>query len=199
MTQPAPLNRFRQHLATAARATILVACVGWIVHFFIQNRGSLALLGRMSLLTVTTVTGLSAVYLVLYAYRFLLVLEKCSGKTVPFRPLMSITMQCRFLNLVFAQLGNVYRALQLKQRYQISYTDYVGTFAAFAWLDTALNIAITLVLIVATNPGLRIGPRPAWALVLAAFAGVVLLPILLERGFSLLSSAPGGSIASTVG
>ncbi len=84
-------------------------------------------------------------YVVIYACRYLTVMEKCSGKKIPFRPWLKLLVLGRFLNKFVPQLGNIYRSMKMKQDFDISYTNYIAAFASFAWMDTVLGFVIALI------------------------------------------------------
>ena len=67
------------------------------------------------------------------------------------------------------QLGNVYRSVELNQRYQISYTSYITTLLAVVWLSTSLNLFLAFSLIAVLHPDFYLGAWPAVWVVLGMF------------------------------
>jgi hypothetical protein len=109
-----------------------------------------------------------------------IILEKCSGSKLPFFGWFKIFILSSFLNTVFPQTGNVYRGIQLKHDYNVSYTRYISSYASLAWMDLWINLIIATAVILLLKPDLYIGPVIAWKVLLAAIIVVIAVPILIE-------------------
>ena len=160
------------------RLVVAAACVAYLVWFFYINRDALQVLFSVRLPPLALVIVLSVVFWLLYSYRFLFVLDKCSGRRLPFLPWFRISILATFLNMVFSQMGNVYRAVVLKRQYDISYTNYISSFASFAWMDTCINLIAAFLVILVFSSNLRIGQLRAWPVISALLVFVVFVPIL---------------------
>ena len=165
------------------RLVIFLACIGYLVWFFYVNRQSLRIAFDISISTIILIVLLWAVYLFLLSYRFQLILEKCSGRRPHFWSLFRIFVLGRFLNTFISQAGTVYRGLQLKQEYGISYTDYISSFASFGWMDSWINMTVAALAMLICGSNLKIGPFYAWHISLVLAICIFVVPLLLEAVF----------------
>jgi uncharacterized protein (TIRG00374 family) len=108
------------------------------------------------------------------------VLEKYSGRPLPFYPWFRIYTLAQFFNMIFPQMGNIYRAVSLKKNHSISYTEYITGFASFAWMDLCINMMIALAVILFNNPHFKIGRLGAWQTLLVILIGIIIAPVLAE-------------------
>lgn len=123
--------------------------------------------------------------------RFRLVLEKCAQRHIPLKPWVELFVNGRFLNHIVPQAGNVYRSVELKERYGVPHTRYLTTLVAVAWLSTALNLLLVVALIVGLDPSFQLGAWPAWWIVLALWGAVVLGPFVARSILASVRSADG--------
>lgn len=170
------MNRFKKIF----RAILVVLCVAYLVRFFYKGKDSLDIVFNLNFITIFYIITLQLLYHLLVSYRFQLVLEKCSGSKLPFFPWFKIFVLGRFFNTVFLQAGNVYRSVRLKQDHNISYTRYISSFTSFAWMDTCINLIITMVVIIVLNPDFRIGQFIAWKILTVLTITIAAIPILAE-------------------
>jgi len=181
MKSTTPSARNWVSLARALRWGLLALCLAYLIRFFIQNRQTLRIVFTMAPTTMAAIIGLHLLYYALQALRFRIVITKCSGTRLPFWPWLRLFILGQFLNLLLSQAGNVYRSVQLKHRYRVTYTRYIGAFASMVWLDLCMNLATALALILCIDPTFRIATLPAWPLVAAVTLVVLAAPILAER------------------
>jgi uncharacterized protein (TIRG00374 family) len=132
----------------------------------------------MNFTTLSTLVLLSFSYMLVYSWRFQFILQKCGNRKIAFWQWFKILILGNFLNLVFSQLGNVYRGVKLKKEHDISYTSYITTFASFAWMDTWMNLVLAIVIILLIKPDLKIGPFSASFLLVIICAAVIILPVI---------------------
>lgn len=163
---------------------LLVLCLGFILYFFATNQEGIRLLLQIHAGPFLALLFLQFTYLIVHGYRFQIVLEKCSGREIGFRPWFRIYVLGRFLNMIVPQLGAIYRSVRLKKDYQITYTRYVSGFFSHAWLGCSFNLVAALVMIVLLSPDLRIGPVQAIYPVLGLVVVLGLGPVLLEALWS---------------
>ena len=152
-----------------------------------KNSQELSLILNLNLLTLVGLIGVFVFANIIYSFRFRIILKKCSGRSVPFFAWFKIVVLSRFLSTFAPQAGNVYRVVVLKQNYQITYTRYAGSFFSFTWIDTAINMFFTIVLVLVVQPDMRIGSLPAWHLLTGLLVLIVVVPILLEAVFRLFN------------
>ena len=169
-----------KHLKKILSFLIVIACLIYIIRFFYKNHDSIKIAIHLNIWMIISIVLLSIFYHLLHSYRFRLVLEKCSGRRLPFFPWFRIYILGRFFNTAFPQMGNIYRSVRLKQDYNISYTRYISGFASFAWLDMSLNLTIATVLIFILRPDIKIGAVTAWLFLLVVDVIVMAVPVLSE-------------------
>jgi hypothetical protein len=170
------LNKFKKII----RLVLVVICIIYLIRFFYKNRDTLNLVFNLDLTTIFSIIALQLIYYPLQACLIKTILEKCSGSKLPFWGWFRIFILSTFLNMVLSQAGNVYRGVQLKNDYNISYTRYISSYASFAWMDMWINLIIATIIVLFLKPDLQIGPLTAWKVLLAAIIVVVVTPILIE-------------------
>lgn len=129
------------------QVTIILLCLCFIAYFLSKNRNVLQLLLKITPMEIILLVVLNSLYLVIYSYRYKIVLEKCSDRKLEFTSWFKIFVIGRFLNTIIPQSGNLYRSVFLNKNHKISYTRYVCGFFSFAWMDTLFNILIAMVVI----------------------------------------------------
>ncbi len=160
---------------------ILIACVGYIIHFFWTNRDSIEVAFQMGPTLFVSLLATVIVYYISTAYRFLIIVRKCSGQALGFYAWFKVFILGRFLNLFVPQAGNVYRAMKLKTDHNISITRYIASFSSFAWMDTTFNLFCASIIILILNPGLKIENIIAWQIMAVFTVILILAPIIAER------------------
>lgn len=166
------------------RYFLLILSFGFILYFFIKNHDSLQIAVSLDAKILIEILFLQCIFIALQSWRFQIIIEKCSHIKLPFWPWTKIFVLGRFLNLIFTQAGNIYRGVQLKAKYGITYTHYISAFSSMAWIDTCMNLLIALVVVLLTNSSFLIGPLVAWhilsVLFIAFFLGPILLTVVLK-------------------
>lgn len=152
-----------------------LACLGYIGWFFWSSREQLDLALSLDPLLLVAAVALHLALYVIYAYRFRLFVEKCSGRRVPFWAFLRIVVLGRFLNTMASQAGNVYRAVTLKRRHGVDYTLYLSGLMAMTWLNVVQDLLT------------------GWALIAlwgAELAGRQYAPLLLPLAAAVLTGPP---------
>jgi uncharacterized membrane protein YbhN (UPF0104 family) len=170
------LNKFKKIL----RLVLVLICIVYLVRFFYTNKDTLNLAFNLGWASLFFIIALQVLYYPLLALLLRTILEKCSGRKLPFFGWFKIFILSTFLNFVLSQVGNVYRAVNLKSEYNVSYTRYVSSFLSFAWMDLTINLFISALIILFLKPDLKIGPLIAWKILLAAIIVIIAFPILIE-------------------
>jgi uncharacterized protein (TIRG00374 family) len=134
----------------------------------------------MNFTTLSALVLLSFSYMLLYSWRFQFILQKCGSRKIAFWQWFKILIIGNFLNLVFSQLGNVYRSVKLKKEHDISYTSYITTLASLAWMDTWMNLILAIVIILSIKPDLKIGSFSAFFLLIIICAVIIILPVMVS-------------------
>ncbi len=153
----------------------------YIAYFFSANGDDLRLLLSIRPEHVVALILLQVLYLLLHGYRYRIVLEQCSDRSIAYWPWFRLFVLGRFLNTVLPQSGNLYRGLLLKDVWGVTYTRYVTAFFSFAWMGNCLNLLIALAMVALVDPGLRVGVVPAGLLVASLLLALAGLPVLLDR------------------
>jgi len=170
------LSKFKKII----RLVLVVICIFYLARFFYINKDSLQITFALSSITVFSVISLALLHYFLNSCRFQIVLKKCSGTSISVTEWFKIFILGRLLNTFLPQAGNVYRSVQLKKDYDISYTNYISSLASFAWMDTSMNLIIATAVIAILNSGLTIGPFSAWKILTLLTIAVVAFPVLTE-------------------
>ncbi|MCY2926443.1 MAG: hypothetical protein NT031_13580, partial [Planctomycetota bacterium] len=167
-------------LRAAFRLTMLALCAAGIVYLFHRHRNDLTKLLNVGPGIMAALGGLFVVYYALQSVRYHVVLVKVAGARIAFGEWFRLFVLAQWLNAFFPQLGNVYRGVQLKKCHGVSYTGYISSYVAFAWVDTCINLSVTLAVLAAGRAGLTIAGLPAWSFVLAMLIGAALVPPALS-------------------
>ncbi len=166
-----------KQIKTLLKIVIVAACIVYIASFFYTSRSSLSIVIKLNFTTLSALVLLWFCYMLTHSWRLQLILQKCSGRKIAFWQWFKILVLGNFLNMVFSQLGNIYRGVRLKKECDISYTSYIASFASFAWMDTCMNLVLAIVIILLIEPDLKIGSFPASFLLVIICAVIVILPV----------------------
>ena len=173
-------NKYSRILRTA----LALGCVSYIVYFLIKNKQDLKVVFDINPIYLTLFFIFSILGQSLVAYRWRIVLHKCSGKTIAFFKWLRYFILGRFLNLIAPQLGNLYRSVALKKDYGITYTDYISSMASYTWMDTCLNLLFAWIVIAVVDIRLKIGQVSALAIVTLILIFAFIMPVIFEYLFS---------------
>ena len=139
---------------------ILTACVLFIIRLLAEQGEALRSLIAFGPSLIAALLLLAAFWNLLVAFRYKVILEKCSGRKVPYIPWFRIFILGAFLNKFIPQAGNVYRSLALKNQFNISYTRYVTSYVASVWLDSLFVILLVYSIVLFVDSGLNVGGVP---------------------------------------
>lgn len=164
----------------ALQWVLAVFCVLWVVWHFYQNRQDLGLFGSLTLPTIALLLGLFILHLWLYSLNFYYVIISCAGPKIQFIAFFKTIIIGRFLSSIAPQAGGVWRAIHLKHKFGISYTQYIGGFLCFLWLDAAMNILLSSVIFALFAPTFTISSISIW-IILGILSIGWFIPIFLEK------------------
>jgi len=182
MPAPTPprLPRWLQRAAPWLLVLALLLATGALV---LRGGDDLALLRTLDLAATLALIAMQGLYLAIQSGRFHVVLVQLAERPVGFWPWLRLFVIGRFLNLFVPQAGNVYRGLELKRRFAISYTRFFAAFVNAPWLAMVLNFALGALAVAALHGDARVAAVPLWlalaAASLAAAAGPFLVAALL--------------------
>ncbi len=172
-------NRLKKYQALRWMRWILaLAGCGLAGYFFWKERTSLLRALSINPIVVVSIFVLTAVYFAFQAYRYLVVINKCTAEKVPYLGWFRVFVLGLFLNRFIPQAGNLYRGVVLKRDYKVSYTDYLTSYISFIWMEICLNFFLALVVVVSTTPYLRIWSWPAWFFLSIMMTGIMILPFV---------------------
>lgn len=154
--------------------------IAYIAYYFYINRDDFNIVFDIDPGVIICIVLLHLVYFVIHAFRFKIVIEKCSGASISYWHWFRVTMVGGFLNKIVPQSGNVYRGLQLKKIYNVSYTQFATGFLFFIWTDTFINISIASILIIALGFQMTIIGLSAGGLLPSLALFLLLAPILFN-------------------
>ncbi len=174
MTDSSRLSTIKYRLI---KLVIFLLCTGYIIHYFYTNRHSLQITFRIDPSIIAGIIFISFLGLLTMAYRFKLIIHKCSGINPPFWQWFSILTLARFYNFIFAQSGNIYRGIEFKKKFGIAYTDYISAGISFTWMDLSIDLILSMIIISLVRPDLRLFGCKANIVVALIAACIILLPI----------------------
>ncbi len=168
------MNKIKKIIKTV----IFLLCVGFIAKYFYSNWDSLQISFKIDKFSFLGIVFFSITTLLTYCYRFKIITHKCSGINPPFWQWFSIILLARFYNLFFAPSGNIYRGVELKRKFGISYTDYVSAGISFTWMDLALDLILSFIIIIFVQPDFKLLGFKAYSVVAALTVCITLMPIM---------------------
>lgn len=159
------------------KTIILLLCAGFIARYFYRNWDSLQITFKINTITILSIIFFSLTTLLTYAFRFKIIMHKCSGINPPFWQWFNIVMLARFYNLFFAPTGNIYRGVELKRKFNISYTDYVSAGVSFTWMDLTFDLILSFFTIIFVRPDLVLFNFKAYHVVGVIIVCIIIMPI----------------------
>ncbi len=117
-------------------------------------------------------------YLGVQSARFHVVLVRFAEQPVGFWPWTRMFVIGRFLNLFIPQAGNVYRAVELRRRFDVRIQDFLVAFVNAPWLAMILNFAFGALFVGLLAGGVEVAGWPLWLLLTAATVVTSLAPLV---------------------
>lgn len=149
--------------------------------FLAGNTEALSRLKEFRLWHIVVLCAMYLAYLVVSSCRSLIIVRTLTDLHISFWEWYRLFIVSRMGNMLLSQAGNIYRAGVLKGRYRLSYTNYVNFYLFFAWVDTILNFALVIVLILLLRPTLTIVGINGMALVGSVMTAILVGPIFAEK------------------
>ncbi len=169
-----PPRRAAHGLRRAAPWLALAVAVTATIALVVARREDLRVLADLAPAAVAWLVVQQLAYLVAQSGRFHVVLVRFAGRPVGFAPWLRLFVLGRFLNLFVPQGGNVYRAVELRRRFDVTYVNFVAAFVNAPWLAMVLNLALGAVAVAALQPAATLGGWPLWlVLALATLLGAI--------------------------
>ena len=129
--------------------------------------------GFLALLLVMQV-----VYLGVQSARFHVVLVRFAEQRVGFWAWMRMFVIGRFLNLFIPHAGNVYRAVEVRRRFDVRIQDFLVAFINTPWLAMILNYAFGALFVGLLAGDVVVAGWPLWLLLTAAMVVTSLAPLV---------------------
>ena len=167
------LNKIKKIIKIA----IFLLCAGFIAKYFYSNWDSLQISFKIDKFSFLGIVFFSFTTLLTYCYRFKIITHKCSGINPPFWQWFSVVLLARFYNTFFAPSGNIYRGVELKRKFGISYTDYISAGISFTWMDLTLDLILAFVIILFTKPDFQLIGFKAYQVVGVITALIIIMPL----------------------
>ena len=167
-------GRLRRSLPWLVFLAAIAATIGWIWLRDEDLRSVTAL--RPSFLV--GLLALQVVYLGVQSVRFHVVLVRFAERPVGFWAWTRLFVLGRFLNLFVPQAGNVYRAVELRRRFDVRVQSFLVAFVNAPWLAMILNFAFGALFVGLLAPSVLVAGWPLWALLLAATLVTALAPVV---------------------
>lgn len=128
-------------------------------------------------------------YLAVQSVRFHVVLVRFAERPVGFWPWTKMFVIGRFLNLFVPQAGNVYRAVDLRRRFDVPVQNFLVAFVNAPWLAMILNFLFGALFVALLAPTAAVAGWPLWLLLavatlvtsLAPLVALAALPLFPER------------------
>ncbi len=159
-------------------------CILFVVFFFSKNKEEIQKILTLNIWYIAAMAVFILLSHLIYGYRFFLVVKKLSHQKIGLWMCIKSVILNRFLSACAPQTGNVYQSILLKQKYQVSYTQFISSLVALTWFDTCLNLSLALIFIVIISPTITIGNFLASHVLSLLILVIFILPVAFE---SLLS------------
>lgn len=180
--------------SSGERRSILIKYTQWAIAllslcfvFFslLKDRTILAQAMKIPPKDIALILGILAVYFVLHAQRFVLLIEQHCRCRIPLLAWIKMLIVMRFMNNLVPQMGSVYRGIALKRDYGVSYTEYIAANIFFIWTDTLINFSIALLFFLLGTSQLELLRTSAIHILLVGIAALIICPFgaraLLKR------------------
>ncbi len=171
-------RHFITHAQRLFKISLAVITIVYIIQALARDRTALIAALALSPSSLAGIVGLLVLYFILYSYRFLLLIAKHCGCSIPLIPWIRMLVVVRFMNNLVPQMGSVYRGVTLKRDFSVSYTDYVSANIFFIWIDTFLNFSLAAFLLWFFHTDLILFGVPASAGLATGAVGLLLTPLV---------------------
>ncbi len=191
---PSVVRRLRTRFAPyRTPLTWVTACVllGFSARILQSNSEPLTRLLTMPAWMWAVMLPLTVLNLAFTAARLAFAVHQAGAAPVPAWAWFRIVALGQFLNVLFPQLGNVYRGVALKREYGVSYFAYSSGLVTFIWLEVVMSLALGLLTVTWLAPGLKLGPVPMLPVLGALLALVLVAPSLAARLAQLFKPGAG--------
>jgi uncharacterized membrane protein YbhN (UPF0104 family) len=165
--------------------------LGFSVRILQSNTEPLKGLLTMPAWTWAVMLPLTVLNLAFTAQRFALAVGQTGAPPVPAHAWFRVVALGQFLNLLFPQLGNVYRGVALKRQYGVSYFAYSSGLVTFVWLEVVMSLALGLLTLGWMAPDLKLGGVGMLPVLGVLLAVVLVAPGLATRLAQLLKPRAG--------
>jgi len=127
---------------------------------------------------VIALLAMQVLYLIVQSARFHVVLVRFAEHPVGFWPWTRMFVIGRFLNLFVPQAGNVYRAVELRRRFDVTVQSFLVAFVNAPWLAMILNFLFGAAFVGLLAPTATVAGWPLWILLLGATLATSLAPLV---------------------
>ena len=147
---------------------LTVLLLSYIAYYIVNNTEEFF---KLSHVTVWQLVQMFIIYCILLSVigtRMFIIMNACGLSNIKYFNWIEIFILARFFNKIIPQLGNIYRALKLKEDYGFTYMKYIGTFMAFIWFDIVTILCLITIVVFVTEKSMLIFGIPTylWSFVL---------------------------------
>jgi uncharacterized membrane protein YbhN (UPF0104 family) len=185
--QPHAPQSLRIRIFKFIKWTLLASSLLAAIYVMARERGTLQQALQISPSQLVLIIALLAIYLVIYSYRFLILIEKHCDCRIGLLPWIRMLIVVRLMNNTVPQLGTVYRGVHLKKDFGVSYTDYISANVFFVISDTVFNFAVAALLLMATGNPLSFWGIHASLWLTLALIGLLAAPYIASYIFDRFS------------
>lgn len=140
----------------AAKLVFGLAVLGYVVYYLAVNREKLTTVKNIGPEAILVIALFTVVNLVIYSFRLRIVVHKKSGVSIPQGQWHRFFIVSRFLGVYAGQAGNIYRAIFLKKKYNVSITRYISGFLFLTWADICIGFVFAFFVIAFFERGLSL-------------------------------------------
>ncbi len=134
-----------------------IIAVGVIIWIVLKNKDALAYLTNLKASNLILLVVLYMLQFIAAAIPIWIIIIKLGGRRLSLFKWIKISVVGRMANYMVPKSGAVYKAHVLKSDYELSYYDFINSYAFFSWLTICLNIAVATLLIFLFLPDLQFG------------------------------------------
>lgn len=129
---------------TIIQVSVLIICAFFISAYFINNKEELKLVFELNPTYLIGLAFLNSCIHIFLTLEIYYLLKQLGLKNINLLEWFNIYSSTRFLNIHFAQAGNLYRSVQLKNKYNFSYTKTIAFLFLFSMLQIVFSILFAI-------------------------------------------------------
>lgn len=173
--------------------------VALVVRYLYSNVEKLEGLYRVRVEHFSALVGLTLLINLVYGDKVLFLFRRLGLTGITYLQWFRIFLTARFLNLHLVQGAMVYRSVQLKRRFNFSYSRSVGQSVFLSWLEFLNVLGLAGIVVLVQAPQILVGPVPVPWVLASCFVGTLFAPALLRGPLLWLTGRDGAGVKGRVG